>query len=111
MKRISWIDAIKGIAMCMVIYSHIDFAPREVMMYIGPIFLSIFFTVSGYTMNNNKSVSQFIRTRSKNILVPWAIFGSINILLTYIYTVHEQESIGMQFLHMVLQIRGKNDEL
>jgi len=111
MKRIEWIDAMKGYAICMMMFSHIEYAPDFVKNYISPIFLAMFFIASGYTFRPSSDFRAFFLKKLRTILWPWLVFGSFNILLTQILTFSEQEPLKQQFLNLFLQIRGQNDGL
>ena len=51
--RLNWIDVSRGIAMLMVIYSHLFYCSNIVMNYLSPIFLTAFFFISGYLQKDN----------------------------------------------------------
>lgn len=111
MKRIEWIDAMKGYAICMMMFSHIEYAPDFIKNYISPIFLALFFIASGYTFHEVSRFQDFFFKKVRTILWPWLVFGSFNILLTQILTFSEQEPLKQQFISLFLQIRGQNDGL
>lgn len=111
MKRIEWIDAMKGYAICMMMFSHIEYAPRFIKNYISPIFLALFFIASGYTFHSSGNFRSFFVKRVRTLLWPWLVFGSFNIFLTQILTFSEQEPLLSQFRSLFLQIRGQNDGL
>lgn len=111
MKRIEWIDAMKGYAICMMMFSHIEYAPTFLKNYISPIFLALFFISAGYTFHTSDHFKSFFLKKVRTLLWPWFIFGSFNIILTQILTFSEQETLWQQFLNLFLQIRGQNDGL
>ena len=111
MKRIPWIDAMKGYAICMMMFSHIEYAPDFVKNYISPIFLALFFVASGYTFHGDCDFKTFFLKKCRTVLWPWLVFGSFNIFLTQILTFSEQEPLKQQFISLFLQIRGQNDGL
>ena len=68
MKRIEWIDAMKGYAICMMMFSHIEYAPDFVKNYISPIFLAMFFIASGYTFRPSSDFRAFFLKKLRTIL-------------------------------------------
>lgn len=110
-KRIEWVDALKGYAICMMMFSHMEFAPDFVKNFISPIFLAAFFVAAGYTFHASENFKTFFLKKCRTLLWPWLVFASFNILLTQILTFSEQESLWKQFLDLFLQIRGQNDGL
>lgn len=111
MKRIGWVDALKGYAICMMMFSHMEFAPDSVKNFISPLFLAAFFVAAGYTFHATADMRSFFLKKCRTLLWPWLVFASFNIFLTQILTFSEQEPLGRQFLDLFLQIRGQNDGL
>ena len=111
MKRIEWIDSMKGYAICMMMFSHIEYAPDFIKNFISPIFLALFFIASGYTFRPSSDFKTFFFKKVRTVLWPWLVFGSFNIFLTQILTFSEQEPLKQQFISLFLQIRGQNDGL
>lgn len=58
-QRLEWIDNMKGIAMVLVMLSHMSISTQAGIIF-KPFFLSIFFVVSGYTFNIKGSFKEFI---------------------------------------------------
>lgn len=110
-KRIEWVDALKGYAICMMMFSHMEFAPDFVKNFISPLFLAAFFVAAGYTFHADSDFKTFFLKKCRTLLWPWLVFASFNISLTQILTFSEQEPLGKQFLDLFLQIRGQNDGL
>lgn len=111
MKRIEWVDALKGYAICMMMFSHMEFAPDFVKNFISPFFLAAFFVAAGYTFHANGDFKSFFLKKCRTLLWPWLILASFNILLTQILTFSEQEPLKQQFIDLFLQIRGQSDGL
>ncbi len=109
--RIVWIDTLKGYAICMMMFSHMEFAPDGVKNFISPLFLAGFFVAAGYTFHGESDIKTFLLKKCRTLLWPWLVFASFNILLTQILTFSEQEPLSMQFRSLFLQIRGQNDGL
>mgnify|MGYP007112703159 CR=1 FL=1 len=47
-KRIEWLDMARGICMLFVMISHLEICPIIYKIVFGPVFLSMFFFISGY---------------------------------------------------------------
>ena len=95
-KRLAWLDVSRGFAMFMVIYSHINMqsGPTHIMIFFRPIYLSIFFFVSGYLTKENFSFNGFFEHRTRTILFPFLFWGGVLILISQIYSINE-EPIGL----------------
>lgn len=111
MKRIEWVDSLKGYAICMMMFSHMEFAPELIKNFISPLFLAAFFIASGYTFHMSTSLRHYFLKKCRTLLWPWLVFASFNIFLTQILTFSEQEPLKQQFISLFLQIRGENDGL
>lgn len=109
--RIKWIDSSRGIAFLMIIYSHLDYTNKFVMFYFSPIFLTTFFFISGYLFNKKYSFIHVIEQRARTILLPFFIYGIINILLSQIITFSNHPSLSKDLIDFLVQIRGNNDGL
>ncbi len=72
-----WIDISKGIGILFVEYSHIGGLPY-IWWLISPVFVSLFFVISGYTYKNNVNTYKFITNKARKLLLPYLFY---NILL------------------------------
>lgn len=80
--RLDYIDILKGIGILFVIFSHSG-AEDWFMSHFGDFFVPLFFIASGYTFGNkDQSFLPFFLKRAKRLLVPYAFF-SILLLLLY----------------------------
>lgn len=103
-KRISWVDIARGIVMLFVIESHLGCCPPLYKTIFGPVFLSGFFFISGYLFSEKANFKEYFINKTKTLLVPFLILGSINILLRFVISFNEQKPILVQFKEFVLQI-------
>ncbi len=103
-KRIEWIDIARGICMLCVMISHTGLCPVLYRMIFGPFFLSMFFFISGYLFNPNKNIKEYIKRKTKTLLVPFIVFGLINIFLRQILTFNEKVGLIEQLKDFILQI-------
>ena len=89
-KRINWIDSLRGIAFLMVIFNHLDYENNIVMRFFAPIFLTSFFFVSGYLFKCDVSFKKMFMHRTRTLLWPFFILGSITILSSSIISYNEK---------------------
>lgn len=87
-KRIGYVDVAKCLALVLVIYSH---TPDNLFSTFPGRFFSgfsivAFFFLSGYTCGTAKSWSSHVRNRAIRLLIPYAIFSSLFVLISRIYT-------------------------
>jgi len=81
------------------------------MAYFSPIFLTTFFFVSGYLFNSKRSFIETIEQRFRTIIIPFLIYGLLNIILSQIISFKKQKSLVNELSDFFLQIRGNNDGL
>lgn len=106
-RRIVWIDYLKGVCLVAVIMSHLGW-PEVYARLLSPFYLAGFFWSSGYTFNTQKSFGKFFSIKTRTLLVPVLIFGTINAILTYIYP---GTMLKDRILGILTQIPGKWDDL
>lgn len=81
--RLDYIDILKGIGILLVIFSHSGAEKDGPMLYVGGVFIPLFFIASGYTYKNREqSFLSFIGKKARRLLVPY-LFFSILLLLLY----------------------------
>lgn len=75
--RINWLDTSRGLAFLMVIYNHLEYREvfKVIIPYYTPVFLTIFFFVSGYLTKSNVSFCKVLEQRTRTLLIPLIIFG------------------------------------
>lgn len=73
MKRIEWIDLAKGIGIIFLIYGHI--ADDYLTMWIYSFHIPLFFFISGYLFNPQKSAKEFFFSKCKGLLIPYIFLG------------------------------------
>ena len=103
-KRIEWIDFARGICMICVMLTHIEFCPAIYRTFFAPFFLSMFFSISGYLFKKRRNFGENFIHKTKTLLVPFLIFGLINILTRQIITFNEQGDVFAEFKKFFLQI-------
>ncbi|WP_375749564.1 acyltransferase family protein [Vibrio sp. HN007] len=110
-ERIMWLDIARGIAFLMIIYRHLDFMNETLMAYFSPMFLTIFFFVSGYLFNTKYSFLEVVEQRFRTVLIPFFIYGIANIILSQILTFGDKPPLDEAFYNFFAQIRGEDDGL
>ena len=84
--RLKWLDIARGLAFLMVIYSHLKYKDDTVMRYFTPMFLTMFFFVSGYLFKEGCSFAKVLEQRTRTLLLPFLTLGGVMILLSNILT-------------------------
>ena len=82
-QRLDYIDILKGIGILLVIFSHSGAENETTMMYVGGVFIPLFFIASGYTyINDESSFAPLILKRFRRLIVPYVFFS---VLLLFLY--------------------------
>lgn len=75
-----WLDAVKGLGIILVVWSHLPRIPK-----IGPClfacFMPLFFITSGYTSSRTFETKDYIQKKCKRLLIPYAVYGTFLLLL------------------------------
>ena len=80
-KRMQWLDALKGIGILLVIFSHTGFEIPG-LEYLTAGYMQMFFIASGLVCTFHRSTNDFIGNKAKRLLIPYFIYG-IAILLCF----------------------------
>ena len=110
-KRIDWIDSARGVAFLMVIYYHSIYENRELMYYFFPVFLTMFFFVSGYLFKNTLSFKHLVEHRLRTLLLPFLIFGLFLIFSEILFPYKNMAPLPQRLSGFFLQIRNNYDKL
>lgn len=108
-KRIEWVDIAKAMCMICVIASHSSYCNEYFGIFFNPFFLSLFFFLSGYVYKDNCTFKELVVKKAKGILIPWFVFGILNIAMKQIISFNEHVDFIIELRGMFLQIRGKMD--
>lgn len=109
-QRLEWIDNMKGIAMVLVMLSHMSISTQAGIIF-KPFFLSIFFVVSGYTFNIKGSFKEFIINKTRTLFIPAFLLACIQIIFSCILTFTEQEPLKDQVIELMLQNGGQGSKM
>lgn len=80
MKRNTYIDYLKGIAIIMVVLGHCWKLPQDVFRLIYSIHMPLFFAISGYLLagREDEPLGRFIIKKAKSLLIPYIVFCLIS---------------------------------
>ena len=116
-KRIHWLDILKGLAVILVIMGH-ALDDTWLRTWIYSFHLGIFYFAAGYTFDINKynSLTEFIRKKSKGILLPYIKYSFYTILFISGWTFLKGEASLMDIVSQawnsivgtVIMLRGSN---
>lgn len=110
-KRIEWVDVARGIAFLMVLYSHQKYCNDTIMRFFSPIFLTMFFFVSGYLFKSGSRFLEMLEQKIRTLFIPFLIFGLMNIIITHIITLKDDVTpFGEQIINMLSQ-NGKDNSI
>ncbi len=77
-KRIGWLDTLRGIGIILVVFGHI-YKNDFVIKWVYSFHLPIFFFAAGYVYKK-KPILEDVKRRTKTILVPYFLFGALNLI-------------------------------
>ena len=83
MHRIKWIDVAKGWGIILLIYGHI--ADDYFAKWLYTFHIPLFFFLSGFLFNPNKSFSHLIWSKAKSLLLPYLTLGIPLLLINLLY--------------------------
>jgi len=102
--RIDWIDVSRGLAFLMIIYRHLDGYKNDfVMLFFQPVFISIFFFVSGYLFKEKQTFLKVFEQRTRTLLLPFLMLGSIVIVMSQCMSFNESISWIDRFKGLLFQ--------
>lgn len=77
--RICWLDAARGVGIVLVVLGHMDI-PLAIRTVIFSFHLPLFFIMSGYVLNETKSIRSLIQSRVTGLLIPYYVFLALFLL-------------------------------
>ena len=69
--RKGWIDALRGMAMLLVVYGHSTKGLFLYYVFTSPVKMPLFFALSGYLLNVDRDVLSFLKNILLKIIIPW----------------------------------------
>lgn len=79
--RKPWLDACRALAMILVIYGHIDMQTTAIASVIVPVKIPLFFVISGYLFNGQKTAGEYFRGLLFRLVIPWLFFAYAQYIL------------------------------
>lgn len=73
-RRIVWLDALKGIGILLVIFSHTELKIADC-QFITAGYIQLFFIAAGFTIRPNIKTSLLLKKKSSRLLVPYFVYG------------------------------------
>ena len=81
-KRKEWVDALRAVAMLLVVYGHRVSNWSEYFVFTSPIKITLFFAISGYVFNySNTDTKQFLYKLLRGLIIPWLVLGIVPIIV------------------------------
>lgn len=82
-RRKGWIDALRGLAMFLVVFGHaLDVNPKpDYFLFTSPLRMPLFFAISAYLLNDTKTLKQFLINLARGFIVPWMILGMVRVVI------------------------------
>ena len=86
MERISWLDAIKGIGIVLVILSHTSLIPQYGEILTAG-YMALFYISAGYTYKEPESLPALLKKKTKRLLLPYCFYGILSIMLAMVVSI------------------------
>lgn len=80
MTRKPWLDALRGLAILLVVYGHCINGMTSYYVFTSPVKMPLFFAITGYVFNVNGGSKKFINQLVKKVVIPWLALGLIPVL-------------------------------
>lgn len=75
-KREEWIDAVRALAICLVVFGHQYAGNNTFFVFTSPIKMPLFFVLSGYLFNpKGFKTIPFLKNIFFRLIIPWLAFG------------------------------------
>lgn len=86
MKRIEWLDSLRGAAMFCVIIGHVHSMSSEMILWVYAFHMPLFFIISGVVFRYEKyrTLVECVRDQARRLLVPYVTMYLFNIPLWYL---------------------------
>lgn len=107
LKRIPWVDILKGLLIIFVIFGHIT-TNSHIKNYLSTFFMPCFFILSGWFMKKNNDIGNFVKKRFKSILLPYVFFSLIWIVFNFLknFIIRSDFNIFKALLSVLLPYSG-----
>lgn len=91
--------------MIMIIWGHHGAAPYWVYSLMNPVWLGVFFIISGYFFSNNDIIHKNI----KRLLIPWGIFTSIGFMYQISTSLIDNKIAELNWLMIITDLKDSSD--
>lgn len=81
-KRLQYLDIARGIGMICIILGHLGNDTINRIVY--PFHVPLFFLIAGYFINEKKNFTEFLKSRARTLLVPYAATSLVMIIIAAI---------------------------
>ena len=82
--RIEWIDAMRAIAIVLVLLSHYD--GGRLSIFANRACVQIFFFISGiFAFGSRYTVTEYIKKQAQSLMLPYGIFAAVNIVFYFVF--------------------------
>lgn len=98
-KRKIWIDYSKGIGILAIILGHTTFKDANFLFWFH---VPIFFIISGFLFNEERSIFKFFERKFISLLVPYFVIGILSTILYLILTFHIELTYIFRNLYSLL---------
>lgn len=76
------IDILKGFGIILMVLGHIGFGD-PFSQFCASFYMPLFYVISGYLLNDKRSAGRFILKKAKTLMIPYYVFGSAGMVLSY----------------------------
>lgn len=80
--RKQWVDALRGIAILLVVYGHNMSTWDEFFIFTSPIKIPLFFAITGYVLNTDASPVDFLKKWFTRLVIPYYLLAIIPIAIS-----------------------------
>lgn len=109
-KRVVWVDLARFFCMIAVMSEHSPMMTDLLDNLWEPWFLNLFSFVAGYVYLHRPGFGSFVRRKLRQLLVPWAFFSFLIVLLSAVFSFGEH-NIRQELIQNLLQIRYHGGEM
>ena len=78
--RKGWLDVLRGLAILLVVYGHHVGDCPGFFLYSSPVKIPLFFAISGYLLNSERTLVDFMKRMARTLIVPWLLLGIARVL-------------------------------
>lgn len=111
MKRVDYIDVLKGIGILLVIIGHHLLEVNPIIAWINSFHMPMFFFVSGYLWKNKQSTIELVKNKAKSLLYPYFTLSAIVMVFHFfwyniIFTKSVPETTTLKVLVLTISTFG-----